>query len=58
VTAFIIAPLMFFGFLTAILGKIHFFLGVIPAVICYILLNYLVLVIEMMAKIPFAFVQF
>lgn len=57
-TAFIIAPLMFFGFLTAILGKIHFYLGFIPAAICYILLNYLVSVVDLLAKTPFAFVQF
>lgn len=57
-TAFIIAPLMFFGFLTAILGKIHFVLGAVPAVICYILLHYLVTVVDVMAKIPYAFVQF
>lgn len=57
-TAFVIAPLMFFGFLTAILGKIHFVLGAVPAVICYILLHYLVSVIDLLAKVPYAFVQF
>lgn len=57
-TAFIIAPLMFFGLLTAVLGKINYFLGIIPATICYILLNYLVSMIDLLARIPFAFVQF
>jgi len=53
-----IAPLMVFGFLTAILGKISYFLGLVPAYICYGLLTYMVWIINMLAKIPFAFVQF
>ena len=53
-----IPPLMVFGFLTAILGKINYFLGYIPSLICYGILSYLVWVIETLAKIPFAFVQF
>lgn len=57
-SVFLIAPIMFFGFLTAVLGKINFFLGVIPAAICYILVSYLVFVIDTLSKIPFAFVQF
>lgn len=57
-SAFLIAPIMFFGFLAAVLGKIHFFLGLIPAVISYVLVSYLVFVIDTLSKIPFAFVQF
>lgn len=53
-----IPPLMVFGFLTAILGKISYFLGIIPAYICYGILRYLVLVIETLATIPMAMVQF
>ena len=53
----IIPPLMVFGFLTAILGKINYFLGLLPAYICYGLLSYIVWVIEKLAKIPFAFIQ-
>src|SRR3989339_1080274 len=53
-----VPPLMVFGFLTAILGKISYFLGYIPSLICYGILSYLVWVIEMLAKIPFVFVQF
>lgn len=53
-----IPPLMVFGFLTAILGKINYFLGLIPAYICYGLLSYLVWIIEALAKIPFAFFNF
>lgn len=53
-----IPPLMVLGFLTAILGKINYFLGLIPAYICYGILSYLVWVIQVLAKIPFAMVQF
>lgn len=53
-----IPPLMVFGFLTAFLGKINYFLGLIPAYICYGVLEYIVWVIRILAKIPFAFVQF
>ncbi len=53
-----IPPLMVFGFLTAILGKINYFLGYLPSLICYGILSYLVWIIEMLAKIPFAFFNF
>ncbi len=53
-----IPPLMVFGFLTAILGKINYFLGIIPAYICYGILSYLIWVIETLAKIPYVFLQF
>lgn len=53
----IIPPLMVLGFLTAILGKINFFLGLIPSYICYGLLSYMVWVIETLSKIPFAFLK-
>jgi len=49
---------MVFGFLTAILGKINYFLGYIPSLICYGILSYLVFVIEMLVKLPFIFLQF
>lgn len=54
----VIPPLMIFGFLTAILGKINYFLGLIPAYICYGLLTYIVWIVEILSKIPFAFIQF
>lgn len=54
----IIPSLMIFGFLTAILGKINYFLGLIPAYICYGLLTYIIWIIEILSKIPFAFIQF
>jgi competence protein ComEC len=56
--SFTIAPLMVFGFLTAILGKIHFFLGIIPAYICYGLLSYVVWIVENLAKLQFAYLKF
>lgn len=57
-TAPIIPPLMIFGFLTAILGKVHFILGLIPSYICFGLLHYMITVIELLSKVPFAYVKF
>lgn len=54
----LIPPLMVLGFLTAILGKINFFFGLIPSYICYGLLSYMVWVIETLSKIPFIFLKF
>lgn len=53
-----VPSLMIFGFLTAILGKINYFLGLIPAYICYGILSYIVWVVEILAKVPFMFIQF
>ncbi|MFQ5452230.1 MAG: ComEC/Rec2 family competence protein [Candidatus Paceibacterota bacterium] len=53
-----IAPLMIFGFLAAFLGKIHMALGTIPAFISYGLLAYIVSVVNVLARVPFIFVQF
>jgi competence protein ComEC len=52
-----IAPLMIFGFLTAILGKINYFLGLFPSYICYGILTYMIWIIEWLSKLPFAFIQ-
>lgn len=54
----VIPPLMIFGFLTAILGKINFYLGVIPAYICYGLLSYMIFIIETLSKFPFVYFKF
>jgi len=54
----IVPPLMIFGFLMAIFGKINYFLGLIPAYICYGLLSYMIWVIENLSKLPFVFLQF
>lgn len=53
-----IPPLMVFGFLTVILGKINTYLGLIPAYICYGILSYVIFVIEQLSKLPYIFVQF
>ena len=54
----VVPPLMIFGFLTAILGKINYFLGLLPSYICYGLLTYMVWVIETLSKLPYVFLQF
>ncbi len=54
----IIAPLMVFGFLTAVFGKINFYLGLIPAWVCHLMLSYLVFIVETLSKIPGAFIKF
>lgn len=56
--SFLIPPLMVFGFLTAILGKINFWLGIIPAYTCYGLLTYMVFVIETLSKLPLVYFNF
>lgn len=56
--SWLIAPLMVLGFLTSVLGKIHYLLGLLPAYLCYGLLSYMIAVIEILAKIPFAYVKF
>ncbi len=53
-----IPPLMIFGFLAAILGKINYFLGLVPAYLCYGLLTYVVMVVDWLSKLPFVFIQF
>ena len=53
--SWLIAPLMVFGFLTAVLGKIYILLGVFPAYVCYGLLTYMVFVIDWLSKIPFVY---
>jgi len=56
--SWLIAPLMVLGFATAILGKINFVLGLIPAYLCHGLLTYMVFVVETLSRLPFAFFQF
>lgn len=56
--AFTIPPLMVFGFLAAVLGKIHFIFGIIPAIICYGILSYIVWVVEFLSKLPFVYFSF
>jgi competence protein ComEC len=54
----LIPPLMVFGFLTAILGKLNYFLGLIPSYLCYGILTYMVFVIETLSKLPFIYFKF
>ncbi len=56
--SFLVGPLMFFGFLTSILGKINWSLGLIPSYICYGLLSYMIYVINVLSKIPYALINF
>lgn len=56
--AFIIPPLMIFGMITAILGRLHPLLGILPGYVCYGLLHYVVLIIYAMARIPHIFLDF
>lgn len=54
----LVAPLMIFGFVTSMLGKIYWFLGLPTAYICYGLLTYMIAVINILSKISGAFFQF
>ena len=56
--SFLVPFLMVLGFLTAILGKINFFLGLPFAWVCYLILNYIVWVVETLSKIPGIFIKF
>jgi competence protein ComEC len=52
-----IPPLMIFGLLTATLGKINYFLGLIPSYICYAITSYIIFIVESLSKVPLAFWQ-
>jgi len=56
--SFAIYPLMIFGFLTAVLGKIHYLLGLLSSFICYGLLQYIVFIVETLSKIPLIYINF
>jgi len=56
--SFFVPFLMVFGFLTAVLGKINFYLGFPFAWVCYLILSYMVWVIETLSKIPGIFISF
>lgn len=53
-----IPSLMIFGFLTAILGKINYFLGLPFAYLSFGILEYIILVVNFFSKMPFVFIQF
>lgn len=56
--SFLVAPVMIVGFLTAVLGKIHWYAGLLPSYLAYGLTHYMVFIIETLSKIPFSFIQF
>ncbi|GAB4219265.1 MAG: hypothetical protein Fur009_4570 [Candidatus Microgenomates bacterium] len=56
--SFLIPLLMILGFLTAILGKINYFLGLPFAWICYLILSYIIWIINLLSKIPGIFISF
>ena len=56
--SFFIAPLMIVGFLTALLGTIHWSLGLVPSYLSYGLTSYMVFIIESLSKLPFSYIQF
>lgn len=57
-TAPFIPPLMIFGFLTAILGKVHYLLGLPFSFVCFAILEYLVFIINFFSQFSYVFIQF
>jgi len=56
--SFLVPFLMVLGFLTAILGKINYFLGLPFAWVCYLILSYIIFIIQTLSKIPGIFIKF
>lgn len=56
--SWIIAPAMVFGFLTAILGKMNFFLGLAPSYVSYVLVGYIIFVIKTLSPFSWIFFKF
>jgi len=54
----VIQPVMVLGFITVILGKIWLPLGIIPSWFAWLLLSYMIFIIEILAKIPGASIKF
>lgn len=54
----VIPSLMIFGFLTAILGKINYFLGVPFAYLSFGILEYIIFIVNFFSRFPFVFIQF
>lgn len=57
-TSWVVAPVMLFGFFTALLGTVHPILGYPFSLIEFALTSYLVIVIQTLAKVPFGFVRY
>jgi competence protein ComEC len=56
--SWLIVPVMVFGILTVLLGKIHFLLGLLPSYIVYILLSYIIAVTNILSHLSFASLKF
>lgn len=56
--SFVIAPLMIMGFLTILLGKISWYLGVVPAAGLYFFCWYIVEIVKLLSQLPLIFVKF
>ncbi len=56
--SWLIGPLMIFGFITSILGSIHTALGILPSMLTYGLLTYVVFVVEKLSNLPWTFLSF
>jgi len=56
--AWAIAPLMILGFLAAILGKIAYPLGIIPAYLSFGVLKYFVWVVNILSHVPGGYIHF
>ncbi len=54
---FMVGPIMIVGFIAVIFGKISYVLGILPAFIVYSMLDYVLWVVDVLAKIPFVFIQ-
>jgi competence protein ComEC len=56
--SWVVTPIMIFGFMTAILGKLSYELGLIPSYISYVLLSYVILIVHFLSLIPYSFFSF
>ena len=54
---FMVGPIMIVGFAMVILGKFSYVLGIVPAFIVYSMLDYVLHVASVLAKVPFVFIQ-
>ncbi len=53
-----IAPLMFCGILSLMLGSIYWPLGFLPALVCYGLLTYIIQTMKIISSLPYIFLSF
>jgi len=53
-----ILPIMVLGFITALFGSINYYFGLLPSLILYGLLSYIIIVVNTLSSLPFIFFQF